>query len=241
VSVPLLLVAVPAAPEPSRAAASPPLLGFEKSWSPSLILVITGVEAGDRGPSCRSAPESTCWPTVGNSCPPVVDTWTSRRPCTVTVRRPRPVPAPPPACPQSVPRSVGRATAGTGGRWGRRPAAAAKAQVSTAAPGCVHTWGTTWGRNAVPPLPGDVRSLTDHDLPRVCTSLGTTRRDVDNAESGDRRSAARRRATSRGRPAAVDVHGCGQRARCPHAGGAAGGCYWRARLLMRAVSSVTCV
>ena len=69
----------------------------------SLILVITGVEAGERAPSRRSAGEWPCWPVVGGQRLPVVDTWTDRRLCTVTVAGPRPVPCPPPARPQSVP------------------------------------------------------------------------------------------------------------------------------------------
>jgi hypothetical protein len=66
----------------------------------SLILVITGVEAGDRTPSCCSGPESACWFIVGGQRFPVVDTWTRRRLCTGVAVSPPPVPAVSRGCPQ---------------------------------------------------------------------------------------------------------------------------------------------
>jgi hypothetical protein len=107
----------PEGPGPER---PQPYWGSRTPRHISLIFVITGVEAGDRGPSRRSGAKSTCWPGVGNRRLPVVDTWTSRRPCTATPRRPRPVPRRPPGCPQSVPTPAGRPRAT--GRGARREA-----------------------------------------------------------------------------------------------------------------------
>ena len=81
-----------------------PYWGSRNLRDNSLILVITGVEAGDGGPSRRSAGDRACAPDVGGQPRPVVDTWTSRRLCTVVPCRPRPVPCLPPARPQFVPR-----------------------------------------------------------------------------------------------------------------------------------------
>ena len=76
-----------------------------------LILVITRVEAGDRGPSCRSEPSRPCWPLVGGQDRPVVDTWTTRRLYTDIVAPPLPLPGLPPVCPQPLP-PVGGPVAG---------------------------------------------------------------------------------------------------------------------------------
>jgi hypothetical protein len=83
-----------------------PYWGWRILRDNSLILVITGVEAGDRAPSHRSAGDRACASAVGGQRRPVVDTWTSRRLCTVVVRRPRFVPCLPPPRPQFVPRPV---------------------------------------------------------------------------------------------------------------------------------------
>src|SRR6476620_10269669 len=74
----------------------------------SLILVITGVEAGERAPSPRSGAESPCWPIVGGQRLPVVDTWTNRRLCTGVAVSPPRVPCLSPHRPQVVCRTSAR-------------------------------------------------------------------------------------------------------------------------------------
>src|SRR3954454_429728 len=82
---------------PLQARGPHPDWGSRKLRDNSFILVITAVDPGDDGPPRRSGPESTCWRIVGGEASPVVDTWTSRRPCTWRPCRPRAVPRPPPA------------------------------------------------------------------------------------------------------------------------------------------------
>jgi hypothetical protein len=139
----------------------------------SLILVITGVEAGDPGRSRRSEPKRPCWPVVGGQRLPVVDTWTSRRLCTGSPRRPPSVPWLPPRHPQSMPRSLGRRPTGrcgpprtrrsTGyyGRFG------CPAQVTfpsrrghEISPGCAHSWGQLLDLSTVLTLRN--RAITAH-------------------------------------------------------------------------------
>ena len=84
-------------PEPARAADPHPDWGSRILRDNSLILVITGVEAGDRSPSRRSVPDRACWPAVGSERLPVVDTWTTRRLCTGSPSRPPSLPCAPTA------------------------------------------------------------------------------------------------------------------------------------------------
>jgi len=80
-----------------------PECGSRNSRDNSLILVITGVEAGERPPSPRSGSEWPCWPAVGGRRPPVVDTWTNRPLCTEVIVSPPCVPAVSLRCPQAMP------------------------------------------------------------------------------------------------------------------------------------------
>jgi hypothetical protein len=77
-----------------------PECGSRTFWNKSLILVITRVEAGDRGPSCRWRPRCPCWPTVGGQRFIGVDTWTTRRLYTDGGVSPLPLPRLPPVRPQ---------------------------------------------------------------------------------------------------------------------------------------------
>jgi hypothetical protein len=90
-------------PERSPAQRPHPEWGSRILRDNSLILVITGVEAGDGASLGCSGPESTCWPTVGGQRRSVVDTWTSRRLCTGVRRRPPPVPVLSRVDPQAMP------------------------------------------------------------------------------------------------------------------------------------------
>lgn len=131
----------------------------------SLILVITGVEPGDRGRPRRSGPESTCGPAVRGDRAAVVDTWTTGPSSTVPRRRPRPVPLPPTVRPQAIPRRAGATwtAAGAevprggrsrwstgfstpvdsrGGRAGRsHPLGCTRTGVVPNSPTCAHPWG----------------------------------------------------------------------------------------------------
>ncbi len=132
----------------------------------SLILVITGVEAGERGPRRRSAAECPCWLAVGSRRLPVVDRWTSRRLCTGSSRRPPPLPCPPTGDPQELwataghcrplrGSSAGLSAVRAGQGWGSasrrsRIACRSRRRVDVTSrdltrtrpsPDCAHSWG----------------------------------------------------------------------------------------------------
>jgi hypothetical protein len=97
-----------------------PECGSRTSWNKSLILVITGVEAGDRGSSCRWRPRCPCWPTVGGQRIVGVDTWTTRRLYTDGGVSPLPLPRLPPVRPQPSPGVRGHGRPNRPGRDHRR-------------------------------------------------------------------------------------------------------------------------
>jgi hypothetical protein len=140
---------------------------FEKARSLSLIFVITGVEAGDRGRSRRSDAKSTCWPTVGGQGCSCVDTWTSRRFCTPVAVSPPPVPRFPQARPQSVP------------RCDSGPAGPALRRRETAGQGDVERDPSSRATLRLLRVVVTAGEQAERDLPSLCTSLGTTRRPVD--------------------------------------------------------------
>jgi len=162
--------------------------GSRKPRDISFILVITGVEAGENPRPRRSATRSTCWPVVGGRPRPVVDTWTSRRPCTRRRRRPRPVPCLPPVRPQAVRRrSTGRRRPHQGfcKTAGQRPELHRTASTVPAA--CARAAG---GRSGEQCASVTRREPVRTRIPNLCTSLGTTSRRVDRSEPADRPSTA---------------------------------------------------
>ena len=218
---------------------------FEKPRSLSLILVITGVEAGERGRPCRSAAVRGCWPGVGRRPSSCVDTWTTRPLCTVTGRRPRPLPvppagpSPPPAQPADVaprggarcPHRVETRRPGLGARWTvgpavRRPGGVPAGQRAgrRLSPTCAHGWGQVdpAGRSVAFPL------HTVSAEPCGQSSRGRPRR-LRERERG-RATYAWNGLPAGARAERSEVRGAGRSFD-----------YWRARLLMRAVSSVTWV
>jgi hypothetical protein len=242
--------ATPVPQKPLRADLPQPYWGSRILRDNSLILVITGVEAGDRTPPRRSAADRACAPDVGGQRRPVVDTWTSRRLCTGDVRRPRSVPAAPPARPQSVPRPAdcrGR----DGVRAGRRGA-------GTRSAGLRRTVRTPRGG---PEMTGcdlaHTRSPQPVHIPGDNSSTSRLRRVGEAPLDGHPRGSALSTPLSPGcgqavlstrtRPRRRPANGCiGTRARAPGQLQESGGAssrprHCRARLLMRAVSSVTCV
>jgi hypothetical protein len=76
-----------------------PECGSRKYWDKYLILVITRVEAGDRGPFRRWRLRWPCWPAVGGQRTIRVDTWTTRRLYTDGGVSPLPLPPLPPVHP----------------------------------------------------------------------------------------------------------------------------------------------
>ena len=166
-------IEVTAALDQALAAQLPhPECGSRKPRSNYLILVITGVDPGDRGRPRRSVPKSTCWPTVGGQADSRVDTWTSRRPPTPAAVSPRPVPClpqrPSPVrtqvrVPGAVATGVRRARSGGTRRSGRQGGGIPRGGRSGG-----HVW---------PVVTAGERAR--RDLPNLCTSLGTTRRPVD--------------------------------------------------------------
>ena len=180
-------------------AASPPRVWFKNLRDNSLIFVITGVEAGDRAPSCCSGPEWACWPIVGGDRLPVVDTWTSRRLFTVAAARPPSVPCLSRADPQAVPRRRTpeyRDRHGGAARWphSRRSGASARG----------------WG--AAPVTGGDGGPVTSRD-PAGTGSPQPVHIPGDNFSTsrwwlpaGDRFPPPPIRAS----PGSTSVHGCGQ-------------------------------
>ena len=143
-----------------------------------LILVITGVEAGDRAPLRCSAAEWTCWPAVGRqpvSCCRHVDDSTvvhkRRRPSTV---RPRLTPRPSPADAQ-----VGRAGRDDTAALSRVPGQRPRSERGlTCAPERPKLVAARPPRRAGSAARGPRRSS---DLPNLCTFLGATSRPVDAA------------------------------------------------------------
>jgi hypothetical protein len=152
----------------------------------------------------RSGPESTCWLTVGAAASPVVDTWTSRRPCTPTVVCPPAVPWFPQCASPGAVHGAGPADAGEPGvrsgaahtsRSGAcgqrgdvdgttarpRTGVTTREVVPTRYPQTVHIPGDnsstsrrTPGRS--PPLRGHRRGLTP--CTRLCTGVEKSTRDI---------------------------------------------------------------
>ena len=121
-----------------------PEWGSRNPRSISLILVITGVEAGDNCRRRRSSRQSTCWPSVGGrgrACCRLVDISTAvHRSSPSSTRCPRSVPALPPARPQggsvavirAGQRRVPRQLPKGGGMW---------LCTTRSSPTCAHSWG----------------------------------------------------------------------------------------------------
>ena len=126
------------------------------------------------GPLCAAQrPNGPVGPLWAVSVVPVVDTWTTRRPCTAVAVRPPPVPC--------LPRSVPRPCAAPSGRDVR----AALDLVGGA--GVYRAGQRGRGRRrhgaatdpARCPAPSTGVTGTARDLPNLCTFLGTTSRRVD--------------------------------------------------------------
>ena len=215
-----------------------PEWGSRNPRSISLIFVITGVEAGDNRRRRRSSRQSTCWPDVGGmgpGCCRLVDISTAvHRSAASSTRCPRSVPALPPAHPQAA----GREHICTGQRAGPRPSGAIgrmPRRATRSSPTCAHSWGQLLYLSTVEwPF---THPTPRYQAPSAAQPLSLP---VDKA-TGD---VMERPAPCRAPPRAgerMERLRCRARGERSEAWGAAGSFYWRARLLIRAVSSVTWV